>query len=127
MEGNTENTEVKTPKGRETLWILGAFGLMIVAILTIWQFLLKGKAEEERTQQQDTVIQVKVDTVKIKDSIRTSGNPTKENQITKELPQEPKTKGLTEEEKSKLKEKFEDLPKSKQDKIKKKLRTSLNK
>ena len=127
MEGNTENTELKTPKGRETLWILGAFGLMIVAIFTIWQFLLKGKAEEERTQQQDTVIQVKVDTVKIKDSIRTSGNPTKENQITKELPQEPKTKGLTEEEKSKLKEKFEDLPKSKQDKIKKKLRTSLNK
>ena len=48
-EDTNPGTETKINKGRDTLWIIGAFGLMIIAIFTIWQFLLKGKSEEERS------------------------------------------------------------------------------
>ncbi|NOS86652.1 MAG: hypothetical protein HOP31_16070 [Ignavibacteria bacterium] len=133
-EDNIPGSENK--KSRDTLWIIGAFGLMIVAIFTIWQFLLKGKSEEERSLLKDTVIQVKTDTIKITDSIKSSNiQPTQtDNPKTNNIEQpkdtskiKNKLSNLSEEDKTKLKEKFEELPKNKQSKIKKKLRTSLEK
>lgn len=135
-EDTNPGTETKINKGRDTLWIIGAFGLMIIAIFTIWQFLLKGKSEEERSLLKDTVIQVKTDTVRLKDSVKlkqevsnhtnTSGDERSENK-----PDSSKIKSkidnLTDDDKARIKDRFEDLPKKKQDKIKKKLRTSLSK
>lgn len=135
-EDTNPGTETKINKGRDTLWIIGAFGLMIIAIFTIWQFLLKGKSEEERSLLKDTVIQVKTDTVRLKDSVKlkqevsnhtnTSGDERGENK-----PDSSKIKSkidnLTDDDKARIKDRFEDLPKKKQDKIKKKLRTSLSK
>lgn len=135
-EDTNPGTETKINKGRDTLWIIGAFGLMIIAIFTIWQFLLKGKSEEERSLLKDTVIQVKTDTVRLKDSVKlkqevsnhtnTSGDERSENKPdTSKI--KSKIDNLTDDEKARIKDRFEDLPKKKQDKIKKKLRTSLSK
>ncbi len=135
-EDTNPGEETNMKKGRDTLWIIGAFGLMIVAIFTIWQFLLKGKSEEERSLLKDTVLQVKTDTVKIIDSLKNTKiqstrtdnskiNDTEQPQDTSKL--KSKLSSLSDEDKAKLKEKFEELPKNKQGKIKKKLRTSLNK
>lgn len=135
-EDTNPGTETKINKGRDTLWIIGAFGLMIIAIFTIWQFLLKGKSEEERSLLKDTVIQVKTDTLRLKDSVKlkqevsnhtnTSGDERSENKPdTSKI--KSKIDNLTDDEKARIKDRFEDLPKKKQDKIKKKLRTSLSK
>ena len=135
-EDTNPGTETKINKGRDTLWIIGAFGLMIIAIFTIWQFLLKGKSEEERSLLKDTVIQVKTDTVRLKDSVKlkqevsnhtnTSINERSENK-TDSSKINSKIENLTDDDKARIKDKFEDLPKKKQDKIKKKLKTSLSK
>ncbi len=135
-EDTNPGTETKINKGRDTLWIIGAFGLMIIAIFTIWQFLLKGRYEEERSLLKDTVIQVKTDTVRLKDSVKlkqeesnhtnTSGDERNENKTdTSKI--KSKIENLTDDDKARIKDRFEDLPKKKQDKIKKKLRTSLSK
>jgi hypothetical protein len=135
-EDNNPGTDTKNLKSRDTLWIIGAFGLMIVAIFTIWQFLLKGRTEEERSLLKDTVVQVKTDTVKITDSIKSSNIQSTQTDNSKtgntEQPKDTsniksKLSNLSDEDKAKLKEKYEELPKNKQSKIKKKLRTSLNK
>lgn len=131
-----ENTPLHTEgkhKSRDTLLIAGAFLLMLVAIFTIWQFLLKGKSEEDKTLNKDTIIQIKTDTVKVTDS--SAIHTTKSTQTTglKEIdyPNDSvktfSNEKLTEEDKARLKEEFKDLPKSKQDKLKRKLKTSLNK
>lgn len=135
-EDTNPGTETKINKGRDTLWIIGAFGLMIIAIFTIWQFLLKGKSEEERSLLKDTVIQVKTDTVRLKDSVKlkqevsnhtnTSGDERSENKPDSSKIKS-KIENLTDDDKARIKDRFEDLPKKKQDKIKKKLRTSLSK
>ena len=135
-EDTNPGTETKINKGRDTLWIIGAFGLMIIAIFTIWQFLLKGKSEEERSLLKDTVIQVKTDTVRLKDSVKlkqevsnhtnASINERSENK-TDSSKIKSKIENLTDDDKARIKDKFEDLPKKKQDKIKKKLKTSLSK
>ncbi len=135
-EDTTPGTEEKVNKSRDTLWILGAFGLMIIAIFTIWQFLLKGKTEEERSLLKDTVVQVKTDTIKITDSLKSSNkHSTQTNNSNTGNTEQPKDtsniksklSNLSDEDKAKLKDKFEELPKNKQGRIKKKLRTSLNK
>ena len=135
-EDTNPGTETKINKGRDTLWIIGAFGLMIIAIFTIWQFLLKGKSEEERSLLKDTVIQVKTDTVRLKDSIKlkqevSNHTNTSINERSENKPDSSKIKSkienLTDDDKARIKDKFEDLPKKKQDKIKKKLKTSLSK
>ncbi len=134
-EENKDNPEAKPKHVKETYLIIGAFVLMIAAIFTIWQVLLKGKMDEELSQQKDTIVQVKVDTLKIIDSVKNKTtqitHPETKADINKELQQDtskhqPKLKNLTEEDKNKLKEKFEEQPKSKRDRMKKKLKTSLN-
>ena len=132
-----ENTEQHHPqvKRKDTLWIAGAFLLMIIAIITIWQFLLKGKSEEERSLLKDTVVQVKTDTIRIADSIKNKKiqstqtiNSTEEIiSKTNDSVKTGRTEKLSEEDKARLKEEFKELPKSKQDKLKRKLKTSLNK
>ena len=132
-----ENTEQHHPqvKRKDTLWIAGAFLLMIIAIITIWQFLLKGKSEEERSLLKDTVVQVKTDTIRIADSIKNSKiRSTQTKNSTEEIISKTndsvktgRTEKLSEEDKARLKEEFKELPKSKQDKLKRKLKTSLNK
>ena len=67
-EENTPQHTEGRHKGRDTLLIAGAFLLMLVAIFTIWQFLLKGKSEEDKALNKDTIIQIKTDTVKVTDS-----------------------------------------------------------
>jgi len=67
-EENTPKQTEGRQKGRDTLLIPGAFLLTLVAIFTIWQFLLKGKSEEDKALNKDTIIQVKTDTVKVTDS-----------------------------------------------------------
>lgn len=135
-EENKDNTEKKHSSKKDTYLIIGAFALMVVAIFTIWQVLLKGKMDEEISKQKDTVIQVKVDTVRLKDSVKNkkeqtthTNNSTIENTAGQNDTSKIKSKveDLSKEDKTKLKEKFEDMPKSKQDRIKKKLKTSLNK
>ena len=135
-EDTNPGTETKINKSRDTMWIIGAFWLMIIAIFTIWQFLLKGKTEEERSLLKDTVVQVKTDTIKITDSLKSSkiqttqtdnsktGSNTEQPQDTSKL--KSKLSDLSDEDKARLKEKFEVLPKNKQGRIKKKLKTSLN-
>jgi hypothetical protein len=134
-EENKDNPESKPKHVKETYLIIGAFVLMIAAIITIWQVLLKGKMDEESSKQKDTVLQVRVDTLKIKDSLQSKNTPVTQTDKTASLNSEtktdtskdqPKLKNLTEEDKSKLKEKFEDLPKSKRDRMKKNLRSKLN-
>ena len=120
-----ENTEQLHPqvKRKDTLWIAGAFLLMIIAIITIWQFLLKGKSEEERSLLKDTVVQVKTDTVRIADSIKDSKiRSTQTKNSTEEIISKTndsvktgRTEKLSEEDKARLKEEFKELPKSKQD------------
>lgn len=135
-EDTNPGTETKINKGRDTLWIIGAFGLMIIAIFTIWQFLLKGKSEEERSLLKDTVIQVKTDTVRLKDSVKLKQEVSNHTNTSIDERSENKTdsskinskiENLTDDDKARIKDKFEDLPKKKQDKIKKKLKTSLSK
>ncbi len=131
-EENTNNENSASVKGKETLWIIGAFVLMLVAIVTIWQFMLKGKSDEERTQQQDTVLQVKTDTVKIYDSLKSTKEQTHtQNSIdTKQANDTGKTKltdKLSEEDKSKIKEKLDELPKKKQDRVKRKIVSKIKK
>ncbi len=133
IEENKESTDNKPSSKKDTYLILGAFALMIVAVFTIWQFLLKGKMDEEISKQKDTVMLVKTDTLRIKDSIK--NNPSDKNQSklnnTQQLKDSSSSFGqndrLTDVEKSRLKDKFQELPESKKDKIKKKLRTGLNK
>lgn len=132
IEENSNNGNSAPVKGKETLWIIGAFVLMLAAIVTIWQFMLKGKTDEERTQQKDTVMQVKTDTVKIHDSLKTTKEQTHtQNSInTKQANDTGKTKltdKLTEEDKSKIKEKLDELPKKKQDRIKRKIISNIKK
>lgn len=134
-EDNTQQSSPGKRKSRDTYLIAGAFILMITAIITIWQFLLKGKTEEDKALNRDTVIQVKTDTVKLIDSIKqknthstqtinsTEDNINKKNDSVKTG----RTEKLSEEDKARLKEEFKELPKSKQDKLKRKLKTSLNK
>ncbi len=131
-EDNTNNENSAPVKGKETLWIIGAFVLMVVAIITIWQFMLKGKTDEERTQGKDTVMQVKTDTIKIHDSLKTTKEQThtQNSTNTKQAIDTGKTKlsdKLSEEDKSKIKEKLDDLPKKKQDRIKRKIISNIKK
>ena len=131
-ENTPQHTEGKH-KSRDTLLIAGAFLLMLVAIFTIWQFLLKGKSEEDKAINKDTIIQVKTDTVKVTDSSTfkttksTQTTGLKETEHINDSVKNFKSEKLTEEDKVKLKEEFKELPKSKQDKLKRKLKTSLNK
>lgn len=133
-ENTPQHTEGKH-KSRDTLLITGAFLLMLVAIFTIWQFLLKGKAHEENALNKDTVIQVKTDTVKVTDSsvihttksTQTTGSKEKLNNVSNDTVISGQNKKLSDEDKARLKEEFKELPKSKQDKLKRKLKTSLNK
>lgn len=134
MSEDSKDLQDKKPSSKkDTYLILGAFALMVVAIFTIWQVLLKGKMDEEISKQKDTVMLVKTDTLRIKDSIK--NNPSDKNQPklnnTQQLKDSSSSIGqndrLTDVEKSRLKENFKELPESKKDKIKKKLRTGLNK
>lgn len=136
-EDNTENTEGKRSPKKITIFIIGAFVLMIAAIFTIWQVLLKGKTEDEISNRKDTIVQVKTDTVKIKNSlnritkhIETDNNLTTQSdkELTKDTTKDhSRIKNLSDEDKRKIKEKLSDLPKNRQDKIKKKLKSGLNK
>ncbi len=132
-EDNKDNPREKPSYIKESYLIIGAFVLMLGAIFTIWQVLLKGKMDEEISKQKDTIVQVKTDTVKIIDSIKKNPTQTDRSKInnTEQVKDTSKLKSklddLSKEDKTKLKEKFEELPKSKQERIKKKLRTSLNK
>lgn len=134
-EDNTQQGSPGKRKSRDTYLIAGAFILMITAIITIWQFLLKGKTEEDKALNRDTVIQVKTDTVKLIDSIKQKNthstqtiNSTEDN-INKinDSVKTGRIEKLSEEDKARLKQEFKELPKSKQDKLKRKLKTSLNK
>jgi hypothetical protein len=132
-EENKDNPEKKPSLLKEYYLIIGAFVLMLVAIITIWQVLLKGRVDDEISKQKDTIIQVKTDTVRINDSLKNDPTHTERSKInnTEQVKDTSKLKTkleeLSKEDKTMLKEKFEELPKSKQDRIKKKLRTSLNK
>ncbi len=138
-EDNTGNSGKPKSSSKDTLWIAGAFLLMIAAIFTIWQVLLKGKYEEE-SKQKDTVIQVRTDTVKIKDSIAEQKKRSTQTQIqstenTTNSTSEKKdtstirnvVKNLDDDKKEDLKKKVSELPKKKQDKIRKKLKSELKK
>ena len=138
-EDNTGNSGKPKSSSKDTLWIAGAFLLMIAAIFTIWQVLLKGKYEEE-SKQKDTVVQVRTDTVKIKDSIAEQKKRSTQTQIqsteyTTNSTSEKKdtstirnvVKNLDDDKKEDLKKKVSELPKKKQDKIKKKLKSELKK
>lgn len=133
MEENNKNNETNTAKGRESLWIIGAFVLMLIAIVTIWQFMLKGKSDEERTQQKDTILQVKTDTVKIKDNTNSENEKTHtqgsiNNTQTNDSGKVNKiTDKLSEEDKKVIKDKIEELPKKKQDRIKRKIISNIKK
>ncbi|HMT11493.1 MAG TPA: hypothetical protein PKA39_07710 [Ignavibacteria bacterium] len=138
-EDNTGNSGKPKSSSKDTLWIAGAFLLMIAAIFTIWQVLLKGKYEEE-SKQKDTVVQVRTDTVKIKDSIAEQKKRSTQTQIqstenTTNSTSEKKdtssirnvVKNLDDDKKEDLKKKVSELPKKKQDKIRKKLKSELKK
>ncbi|HAX48533.1 MAG TPA: hypothetical protein PK605_08980 [Ignavibacteria bacterium] len=64
---------------------------MLVAIFTIWQFLLKGKSEEERSLLKDTVLPVKQDTVKLKDTIENNKTRSTQTDKTNNIEQQPDT------------------------------------
>ncbi|MBE2219719.1 MAG: hypothetical protein IAE90_16025 [Ignavibacteria bacterium] len=138
-EDNTGNSGKPRSSAKDTLWIAGAFLLMIAAIFTIWQVLLKGKYEEE-SKQKDTVVQVRTDTIKIKDSIAEQKNRSTQTQIqstenTTNSTSEKKdtssirnvVKNLDDDKKEVLKKKVSELPKKKQDKIRRKLKSELKK
>ena len=138
-EDNTGNSGKPKSSSKDTLWIAGAFLLMIAAIFTIWEVLLKGKYEEE-SKQKDTVVQVRTDTVKIKDSIAEQKKRSTQTQIqsteyTTNSTSEKKdtstirnvVKNLDDDKKEDLKKKVSELPKKKQDKIRKKLKSELKK
>jgi len=112
---------------------------MIAAIFTIWQVLLKGKTEEESLKQ-DTVIQIKTDTLRIKDSteyhkkhspqtqIQSTENSTNSTSEKKDTSAIRNTvKNLDDDKKEELKKKVSELPKKKQDKIRKILKSELKK
>lgn len=113
----------KPSSKKDTYLIIGAFALMVVAIFTIWQVLLKGKMDEEISKQKDTVVQVKTDTLRIKDSINKNRtqpiNKEASDQKTDTANTQPKLNNLTDEEKSKLKEKLGEMPKNKKNGLKK--------
>ncbi len=120
----------KPSSKKDTYLIIGAFALMVVAIFTIWQVLLKGKMDEEISKQKDTVVQVKTDTLRIKDSINKNRtqpiNKEASDQKTDTANTQPKLNNLTDEEKSKLKEKLGEMPKNKKERIKKNLRSKIS-
>ncbi|GEM_PF-1630076 len=89
-ENTPQQTEGKH-KSRDTLLIAGAFLLMLVAIFTIWQFLLKGKSEEERSLLKDTVLPVKQDTVKLKDTIENNKTRSTQTDKSSNIEQQPDT------------------------------------
>jgi len=64
---------------------------MLVAIFTIWQFLLKGKSEEERSLLKDTVLPVKQDTVKLKDTIENNKTRSTQTDKSSNIEQQPDT------------------------------------
>ena len=147
MEDNTGNI-VKEPQShkKETIGFIAAIVVMLLAIFTVWQVFLKGKASDEK----DTVVQVKVDTLRIKDSLeninktRTSENHTNEikpgsekdtafirkatdsikNKLNKT---DIDLKTLSDGDKTTLKEELKKLPPDRQKRIKKKLKSELNK
>lgn len=138
-EDNTGNSGKPRSSSKDTLWIAGAFLLMIAAIFTIWQVLLKGKYEEE-SKQKDTIVQVRIDTIKIKDSLaelkkhstqtqtqstENSTNFTSEKKDTSSIRNT--VKNLDDDKKQELKKKVSELPKKKQDKIRKILKSELKK
>ncbi len=138
-EDNTGNSGKPKSSSKDTLWIAGAFLLMIAAIFTIWQVLLKGKTEEESLKQ-DTVIQIKTDTLRIKDSteyhkkhspqtqIQSTENSTNSTSEKKDTSAIRNTvKNLDDDKKEELKKKVSELPKKKQDKIRKILKSELKK
>lgn len=154
MEDNTGNT-IKEPQSnkKETIGFIAAIVVMLLAIFTVWQVFLKGKASDEK----DTVVQVKTDTLRIKDSIEkvnqnktpTSDNQTGNNQSgeiksgsekdtafirkakdtikTKLNKTDVDLKTLSEGDKTTLKEELKKLPLDRQKRIKKKLKSELNK
>ena len=83
-EENKDNTEKKHSSKKDTYLIIGAFALMVVAIFTIWQVLLKGKMDEEISKQKDTVVQVKVDTVRVKDSLKNTRTQLQSKEVTEQ-------------------------------------------
>ncbi len=146
MAENTENKPKASKK--ETIGFIVAIFVFLLAIGTVWQVFLKGKVMEQR----DTVVQVKVDTVRIKDSIEkvnktkthTGDNTVNTNGEIKSASEKDTTrlgklkdsvksklpntdpKDLSTEEKKTLKEEFKKLPPKKQDRIKRKLKSSIN-
>lgn len=148
MEDNTGNTgkEQQSHK-KETIGFIAAILVMLLAIFTVWQVFLKGKASDEK----DTVIQVKVDTLKIKDTtltkdfnktmmnnqlggdkstgtgdIKMPGSTGKDTGSVKS-PEVKKEEKISPEVKDKLKDELSKLPSDKQKKIKRKLKSELNK
>jgi hypothetical protein len=129
-EENKDNTEKKHSSKKDTYLIIGAFALMVVAIFTIWQVLLKGKMDEEISKQKDTVVQVKVDTVKVKDSLKNTRTQLQSKEVTEQKQDTTNTKpgqnNLTNEQKSNIKEKIGELPRYKKERIKKNLKSKLS-
>lgn len=126
-----EGQEKKPSHKKETIGFIAAILLMVAALFTVWQVFLKGKVSQEH----DTIVQLKVDTLKIKDSLnnvmKTSPNPNTSNEIKSapdtthkyvdSLKSKIVNRELTTEDKKRLKEEFSSLPKKKQEKIKRKL------
>jgi hypothetical protein len=102
---------VKPESKKELYGFIGAFAVMVIAIIVVWQVFLTGKKEEELRNQKDTVIQTIVDTVKIKDStLKTQSTINKEtpkqetqHKDTSLSTRQKIAKDLTDEEKAKLK------------------------
>jgi flagellar basal body-associated protein FliL len=144
-----ENSEDKQKSSKkETIGYISAVVIFLIAIGTVWQVFLKGKVME----QKDTVVQVKVDTIRIKDSLnkvnKTTSpidNNTNSNTEIKSASEKDTArfnrlrdsvkskisntdpKELSTEEKKTLKEEFKKLPPKKQDRIKRKLKSEMNK
>lgn len=150
MEDNTGNT-IKEPQSnkKEAIGFIAAIVVMLLAIFTVWQVFLKGKASSDK----DTVVQVKIDTLRIKDSLeninktRTSENQTGNTQEIKSGSEkdtaflrkakdtiktrlnktDAELKTLTDGDKTTLKEEIKKLPPEREKRIKRKLKSELNK
>jgi mannitol-specific phosphotransferase system IIBC component len=154
LEDNTGNI-VKEPQShkKETIGFIAAIVVMLLAIFTVWQVFLKGKSSEDK----DTVIQVIKDTLIIKDSAdklnqintHTSDNQTGNTQAgeiksgsekdtaflrkakdtikTRLNKTDAELKTLTDGDKTTLKEELKKLPPERQKRIKKKLKSEMNK
>ena len=151
-ESNTENKPQSHKK--ETIGFIAAIVFMVAAIITVWLVFLRGKDDAETKSKIDTIIQVKVDTLKIKDSsltkdlnkIMTNTQPgenkstvtgdikmpgstgeVKKDTGSVKSPEVKKDDKVSLELKETLKKELSKLPPDKQKRIKKKLKSELNK